>query len=1387
MEVLYTWIIYPCLIFGSSILCDGKLEIQQAVSSPSEDIDDMFYCSNGLRIEWSSVCDGHKDCFDGLDEMKELCARYEYGTNISMDCGTVSKEIKSKHSLEATPWVVDIYKFEKQSNSYYGLHDERTDSNYYHLGLGTIISPNVVIAAAQIFWDSGIRSKQNSIDGNSRYLFKIDIPQADSDISHYYIDAKIIYLFDEARIIDINYQPNTQDLAVIVLANKISFSNVVTPVCIDWHSKYNVRNGTYGKIAGFNDQSQLNHLVLQRFFPHIENSSCLRIYNEDNFHFCIRLQLEERGGNRFDFQSLSFLQSNSYFLTGITSCWPYIFSNDMHSKINIDFIDIKNYIPWIRGILNKHSTANSCVLPAIEGVVYSYEGSHSILSPLTSIDPYTTVIENCEVGYHKANPNGFRVCQRYGTWKTDSDKLCLKMCPPLLSDSLDIKCSYNGNYTNCSNASIPHTIATLKCKPTYTLPNGHKETPLELQCQSNGLWDNQLYKCEPASSCVLPTVEGVVYTYDGSNESLSHGTLIDHGVTVNENCTFGYHNVYPDSFRVCQRNGKWKPALHKLCLKMCPPLLSDSLDIQCSYNGKYANCSNLSIPDTIAIPKCKPAYVLPNGQKETPIELHCMSNGIWNNELYICEPECGRTFVDGKVLIANGKKANIGTAPWNVAIYEITNIYNLICGGSIISRNLVVSAAHCFSKSITENITTIVNVGLYKIAVGKYDRNFRKLDNEFTKIMNVDRVHLKEAFFGLSGYYAEDIAVVVLQNSVSFSNGITPICMDWYGDYKVSNGDEGKIVGWGKEENGISSPVLLETRLPYIDMRSCRSMCTFGFKPYVTHDKICAGSSLVSAHGVDKGDSGSGLCFLHSNLYYLTGVVSLKDPDANNSISLFTSVNIHIHWIRGLYLKYHTMSIKVAYFWIIFSCLIFGSSILCDNIQYQEYEQFQQIPPTQQLRNFSTTQVISQIHEIQRPPFIQYHNISRSCVLPDVEGVVYTYEDSNESLSPGTLIDHGVTVNENCIFGYYNVYPNSFRVCQRNGKWKTALHKLCLKMCPPLLSDSLDIQCSYNGKYANCSNLSIPDTIAIPKCKPAYNLPNGQKETPIELHCMSNGIWNNELRICEPDCGKPFIKTQILIKNGKTANVGTAPWYIAIYKKKSNYEFLCGGSIISRNLVVSAAHCFWKIGMPYNITIVDDLYKIVAGKYYRNFEIFDIENPQIINVDRVHLNEAYYGLSGYYAEDIAVVVLQNSVSFSYGITPICMDWNGDYKVSNGDEGKIVGWGKTENGNSSPVLLETRLPYIDMRSCRNMCTLEFKPFVTHDKICAGSSLVSEHSVDPSDSGAGLCFSHSKLYYLTGVVSLKDVEANNSIVLFTSVQYHIDWIRRLYIDYMKVLNS
>jgi len=68
------------------------------------------------------------------------------------------------------------------------------------------------------------------------------------------------------------------------------------------------------------------------------------------------------------------------------------------------------------------------------------------------------------------------------------------------------------------------------------------------------------------NSCVLPTVEGVIYTYENSNESISHGTLINRHQIVIESCELGYYKSYEKSIRICRGNGKWEMVSDKLCL-----------------------------------------------------------------------------------------------------------------------------------------------------------------------------------------------------------------------------------------------------------------------------------------------------------------------------------------------------------------------------------------------------------------------------------------------------------------------------------------------------------------------------------------------------------------------------------------------------------------------------------------------------------------------------------------------------------------------------------------------------------------------------------------------------------------------------------------------------
>jgi len=52
-------------------------------------------------------------------------------------------------------------------------------------------------------------------------------------------------------------------------------------------------------------------------------------------------------------------------------------------------------------------------------------------------------------------------------------------------------------------------------------------------------------------------------------------------------------------------------------------------------------------------------------------------------------------YVNNNETIEKGEKLLIGTLPWNVGIYKLnkksSNKYDLICGGSIIAPNVVIS------------------------------------------------------------------------------------------------------------------------------------------------------------------------------------------------------------------------------------------------------------------------------------------------------------------------------------------------------------------------------------------------------------------------------------------------------------------------------------------------------------------------------------------------------------------------------------------------------------------------------------------------------------------------------------------------------------------------
>lgn len=68
------------------------------------------------------------------------------------------------------------------------------------------------------------------------------------------------------------------------------------------------------------------------------------------------------------------------------------------------------------------------------------------------------------------------------------------------------------------------------------------------------------------------------------------------------------------------------------------------------------------------------------------------------------------------------------------------------------------------------------------MAVGKYQTKYEKID-DFTLISSIEKIITQSLYQGISGNYGSDISLLVLKETIVFSQLIKPICIDWQADY----------------------------------------------------------------------------------------------------------------------------------------------------------------------------------------------------------------------------------------------------------------------------------------------------------------------------------------------------------------------------------------------------------------------------------------------------------------------------------------------------------------------------------------------------------------------------------------------------------------------------
>ncbi|KAG5681576.1 hypothetical protein PVAND_010995 [Polypedilum vanderplanki] len=266
-------------------------------------------------------------------------------------------------------------------------------------------------------------------------------------------------------------------------------------------------------------------------------------------------------------------------------------------------------------------------------------------------------------------------------------------------------------------------------------------------------------------------------------------------------------------------------------------------------------------------------------------------------------------------------------------------------------------------------------------------------------------------------------------------------------------------------------------------------------------------------------------------------------------------------------------------------------------------------------------------------------------------------------------------------------------------------------------------------------------------------------------------------------CGIPFYRPKEstgLVVGGKTGVKGQFPWYAAFHHNGiGNSGFICGGSLVSTKVVITAAHCVQDKRDAVIRRADESLFYL--GKYYLNSQ--PQERDYIISAVaefKVHSDWNPYAES--FDGDIAAAILIRTIQFTNFIRPICI-WTATQSYNDiiNRNGAIVGYGKTEFSSSAtdkPYYVE--LPVVDEGTCLRSNSA-FSKITSRRTFCVGS----RDGSGPcnGDSGGAYAVKSGGKWYLRGVVSSSLIDANTlacdtqNYAVFTDTAAFKDWILQI----------
>ncbi|XP_063068062.1 elastase-1-like [Engraulis encrasicolus] len=240
---------------------------------------------------------------------------------------------------------------------------------------------------------------------------------------------------------------------------------------------------------------------------------------------------------------------------------------------------------------------------------------------------------------------------------------------------------------------------------------------------------------------------------------------------------------------------------------------------------------------------------------------------------------------DVQGVVVGGQVAPPNSWPWQVSLQvKYGHEYSHICGGTLIRKQWVMTAAHCVDSENT-----------FRVVLGEHNLEKKEGHEQFIDVLfpfihpDWDTNNVAQGF---------DIALLYLSTEATLNRYVKLGTLPPAGQV-LKHGHPCYITGWGlTETDGHISTELKQAQLPLVGYNTCSRGDWWGAT--VTDTMVCAGGSTDSGC---NGDSGGPLNCKVCGRYVVHGIASFVSGSGCNAAqkpTVFTRVSQYISWMNWM-------------------------------------------------------------------------------------------------------------------------------------------------------------------------------------------------------------------------------------------------------------------------------------------------------------------------------------------------------------------------------------------------------------------------------------------------------------------------------------------------------